>query len=82
MIIVLGILSLYRSFRVGQFSFESAMQLVQIFLPFMFAFLMINLFTPIQIQEFMKLALVLTWIGYILEVGVVNFFDLSNKVII
>lgn len=26
----------------------------------------------------MKLALVLTWIGYILEVGVVNFFDLSN----
>ena len=26
----------------------------------------------------MKLALVLTWIGYILEVGLVNFFDLSN----
>ncbi|MDU2936934.1 MAG: hypothetical protein E7B61_12995 [Clostridiales bacterium] len=78
MIIVFGILSLYRSFRVGQFSFESVMQLIQIFLPFMFAFLMINLFTPIQIQEFMKLALVLTWIGYILEVGLVNFFDLSN----
>lgn len=77
-IAVFGGLSLYKSFQIGQFSFESLMQLVQIFLPFMFAFLMINLFTPVQIEEFMKLALILTWIGYILEVGVTDFFDLSN----
>ena len=78
LIAVLGALSLYYSLRSGKFAFESIMQLIQIILPFFYAYLMINLFNLEEIKEFMIVALFLTWIGYISNVGISKFFDLSN----
>ncbi len=78
LIAILGTLSLYYSLRAGKFAFESIMQLIQIILPFLYAYLMINLFNLEEIKEFMIVALFLTWIGYISNVGISNFFNPSN----
>lgn len=78
LIIILGLLSLFYSACAGQFDFESIMQLIQIILPFLFAYLMVSLFNLEEIKEFMVIALVLTWIGYISDVGILEFFKLSN----
>ena len=78
LIIVLGILSIFKSFHAGIFSFESIMQLIQIILPFLYAYLMINLFNANEIDEFIVFSLVCTWIGYIADIGITQFFNLSN----
>lgn len=78
LIAILGVLSLFYSFRARKFDFESIMQLIQIILPFLYAYLMINLFNLEEIKEFMIVALFLTWIGYISCIGISKFFDLSN----
>lgn len=78
LIIILGSLSFFYSACAGQFDFESIMQLIQIILPFLFAYLMVSLFNLEEIKEFMVVALVLTWIGYISDVGILEFFKLSN----
>lgn len=78
LIAILGSLSLFYSYRAGQFNFASIMQLIQIILPFLYAYLMINLFNLEEIKEFMIIALFLTWIGYISNVGLTNFFNISN----
>lgn len=78
LIAILGALSLFYSFKAGRFAFESVMQLIQIILPFLYAYLMINLFNLEEIKEFMIVAFFFTWVGYILNVGISKFFDLSN----
>lgn len=78
LIVILGTLSLFYSYKAERFVFESIMQLIQIILPFLYAYLMINLFDLEEIKEFMITALFLTWIGYISNVGISKFFELSN----
>ena len=78
LIAILGTLSLYYSYKAGRFAFESIMQLIQIILPFLYAYLMINLFNLEEIKEFMIIAIFLTCVGYISNVGISKFFVLSN----
>ena len=78
LIAILGALSLFYSYRAGKFDFESIMQLIQIILPFLYGYLMINLFNLEEIKEFMIIALFLTWIGYISNIGISAFFDFSS----
>ncbi len=78
-IIVLAflVLSIHRSYIAGKFSFESIMQLCQIIVPFLFAYIMVNELSELEITYFMKTALWMTIIGYIV-VTAVDFGPVSN----
>lgn len=65
LIMILGSLSLYKSITIGKFAFNSLMELIQIFLPFIFTFFVLNLLTFDEIASFMKIALICTIIGYV-----------------
>lgn len=80
MVIVLLILSLYYSVKEAMFSLESIIELVQMFFPFIISFLLINFISEDDIILFMKYALVITIIGYIIyefKSGV-NLFSIKN----
>ena len=77
LVLLLAILSCFKSLSANNFTFESIMQLIQIVLPFLFAYLVINLLKPKQIEGFMKFSLILTIVGYIYETGIET-FTLTN----
>lgn len=79
LVIVLGILSLYRSVIAGQFAFNSMIELIQIMLPFVFTFFIINLLTFDEIASFMKFTLICTIIGYLFTLDF-NSITVSNLI--
>ena len=78
---VILFLSLYKSVIAGAFTFKSIMEIIQILLPFLFAYVIINSFTQSEIDVFMKIALFITVIAYIYDKGA-ELLNLSNYLII
>lgn len=79
-LIVVGVFltfSLHKSIMAGHFSFESVMQLFQIIVPFLFTYVLINELSESDIEKFMKVALWMTFIGYVVAVSA-NFSSFIN----
>ena len=68
LIFVFGILSLYKSYTAGRFTYQSIMQLFQIIVPFVFTYVLINEMNSDNIESFMKIALWVTTVGYLAAV--------------
>lgn len=68
LIFILGILSLHKSWVAEKFAFNSMMELIQILLPFVFTFFMLNFLTLDEIALFMRVTLWCTIAGYFISV--------------
>ena len=64
LIFLLSVLSLFKSMLNGKFGFESVMEILQLFLPFVYTFFVMNFMTEKEIMSFMKIALLCTVTGY------------------
>ena len=64
---IILLLSLYKSMSASKFAFSSIMEIIQILLPFLFAYVIINSFTESEIDLFMKIALFITVVAYIYD---------------
>ena len=62
-------LSLCKSLVAKWFTFKSIMEIIQILLPFLFAYVIVNSFTQGEIDSFMKVALFITVVAYIYDTG-------------
>ncbi len=60
--------SLWQSIHARAFAKGVFLQLIQMLLPFIYAFLIINELTPKEIMSFMKITLFLTVIGYLFQI--------------
>lgn len=84
LIAILGCLSLYKSVTARKFAFNSIMELIQIILPFVFTFFMLNRLTCDEIASFMKIALICTIIGYLIstDFGSITMEDLARMLVV
>lgn len=80
MVVILFVLSIYFSVLQRRFSFESILELIQMFFPFIISYLLINFINEDSIILFMKYALIITIIGYIIYEfsNGINLFSVSN----
>lgn len=69
LILILGCLSLNRSVVAGKFAFNSIRELIQIILPFVLTFFVLNLLSFDEIASFMKFSLLCTIIGYLFSIN-------------
>lgn len=67
-VVVFACLSIRQSIYAGAFAETFAMQLFQLLLPFIYAFLVINELTLDEIMTFMKIVLFLTVLGYLYQI--------------
>lgn len=72
--VVFLIISLIKSHQVGVFTVGTIGELVRIFIPFFYTFIAINFLSKSDIRFFVKLALLVAWISFLLEL---NFSSIS-----
>lgn len=66
MTVVLLIVSLIKSINVGRMTVESFLQLFQIFIPFLYAYIVVNDLNERMILSLMRILLAITTIGYLI----------------